>query len=55
MTKSGEQLKVTLPTFLEQKQKATFLDKIQGKIEISNKTLNLYLQQKQYLVRQMFI
>ena len=50
-----EQLKVTLPTFLEQKQKATFLDKIQGKIEISNKTLNLYLQQKQYLVRQMFI
>ena len=37
-----EQLKVTLPTFLEQKQKATFLDKIQGKIEISNKTLNLY-------------
>ena len=50
-----EQLKVTLPTFLEQKQKATFLDKIQGKIEISNKTLNLYLQQKQYLLRQMFI
>ena len=50
-----EQLKVTLPTFLEQKQKATFLDKIQGKIEICNKTLNLYLQQKQYLVRQMFI
>ena len=50
-----EQLKVTLPTFLEQKQKATFLDKIQGKIEISNKTLNLYLQQKQYLVLQMFI
>ena len=50
-----EQLKVTLPTFLEQKQKATFLDKIQGKIEICNKTLNLYLQQKQYLLRQMFI
>ena len=50
-----EQLKVTLPTFLEQKQKATFLDKIQGKIEISNKTLNLYLQQKQYLLHQMFI
>ena len=50
-----EQLKVPLPTFLEQKQKATFLDKIQGKIEISNKTLNLYLQQKQYLLRQMFI
>ena len=50
-----EQLKVTLPTFLEQKQKATFLDKIQGKIEISNKTLDLYLQQKQYLLRQMFI
>ena len=50
-----EQLKVTLPTFLEQKQKATFLDKIQGKIEISNKTLNLYLQQKQYLLCQMFI
>ena len=50
-----EQLKVLLPTFLEQKQKATFLDKIQGKIEINNKTLNLYLQQKQYLLRQMFI
>ena len=50
-----EQLKVPLPTFLEQKQKATFLDKIQGKIEISNKILNLYLQQKQYLLRQMFI
>ena len=50
-----EQLKVTLPTFLEQKQKATFLDKIQGKIEICNKALNLYLQQKQYLLRQMFI
>ena len=50
-----EQLKVTLPTFLEQKQKATFLDKIQGKIEICNKALNLYLQQKQYLLRQVFI
>ena len=50
-----EQLKVTLPTFLEQKQKATFLDKIQGKIEICNKALNLYQQQKQYLLRQMFI
>ena len=50
-----EQLKLPLPTFLEQKQKATFLDKIQGEIEISNKTLNLYLQQKQYLLRQMFI
>lgn len=50
-----EQLKVPLPTFLEQEQKATFLDKIQGKIEISNKTLDLYLQQKQYLLRQMFI
>ena len=50
-----EQLKVTLPTFLEQKKKATFLDKIQGKIEISNKTLDLYLQQKQYLLRLMFI
>ena len=50
-----EQLKITLPTIFEQKQKAMFLDKIQGKIEISNKTLNLYLQQKQYLLRQMFI
>lgn len=50
-----EQLKVPLPTFLEQKQKATFLDKIQDKIEISNKTLDLYLQQKQYLLRLMFI
>lgn len=50
-----ELLKVTLPTILEQEQKAMFLDEIQGKIEIYNKILNLYLQQKQYLLRQMFI
>ena len=30
-----EQLKVTLPTFLEQKQKATFLDKIQAQVRKS--------------------
>ena len=50
-----ELLKVTLPTILEQEQKAMFLDEIQGKIEIYNNILNLYLQQKQYLLRQMFI
>lgn len=50
-----EQLKVTLPTIGEQKQKAKFLDKIQGRIEISNKILSLYLQQKQFLLNQMFI
>ena len=50
-----ELLEVTLPTILEQKQKAMFLDKIQGKIEICNNILSLYLQQKQYLLRQMFI
>lgn len=50
-----EQLKITLPSILEQKQKAMFLDKIQGKIEISNKILSLHIQQKQYLLRQMFI
>ena len=49
-----EQLKVTLPTILEQKQKAMFLDKILEKIRIYNIVLTLYLQQKQYLLRQMF-
>ena len=49
-----EQLKVTLPTIFEQKQKAMFLDKIQAKIEISNSVLSLYQRQKQYLLRQMF-
>ena len=50
-----EKLKITLPTILEQKQKAMFLDKIQCKIEIDNRILSLYMQQKQYLLRQMFI
>ena len=50
-----EKLKITLPTISEQKQKAMILDKIQDKIEINHNILNLYLQQKQYLLRQMFI
>ena len=50
-----EQLKVTLPTISEQKQKALFLDKIQDKIDLNHKVLNLYIRQKQYLLRQMFI
>ncbi len=50
-----EQLKVTLPTISEQKQKAIFLDIIQDKIEIYNNVLSLYMLQKQYLLRQMFI
>ena len=50
-----ERLKVTLPTILEQKQKAIFLDEIQDKIDICNTVLSLYMRQKQYLLRQMFI
>ena len=50
-----EQLKITLPSILEQEQKAMLLDKIQTKIEISNSVLKLYQKQKQYLLRQMFI
>ena len=50
-----EKLIITLPSIVEQKQKAIFLDKIQSKIDIYNTVLNLYLQQKQYLLRQMFI
>ena len=50
-----ERLKVILPTILEQKQKAKLLDKIQNKIEMYNNILKLYMQQKQYLLRQMFI
>ena len=50
-----EQLKVTLPTISEQKQKALFLDKIQDKIDLNHKVLNLNIRQKQYLLRQMFI
>ena len=50
-----EKLKVKLPAILKQKQIATFLDKLQNQIEINNNILHLYLQQKQYLFRQMFI
>ena len=50
-----EKLKITLPTISEQKQKAIFFDKIQDKIDINHKVLNLYIGQKQYLLRQMFI
>lgn len=50
-----ERLKITLPAILEQKQKAKFLDKIQSKIEMYNNILKLYIQQKQYLLRQIFI
>ena len=50
-----EKLKVKLPAILKQKQIATFLDKFQSQIEINNNILHLYLQQKQYLFRQIFI
>ena len=50
-----EKLKITLPTISEQKQKAMILDKIQDKIDINHNVLNLYILQKQYLLRQMFI
>lgn len=50
-----EKLKITLPTISEQKQKAMILDKIQNKIDTNHKELNLYVRQKQYLLRQMFI
>ena len=50
-----EKLKITLPTISEQKQKAMILDQIQDKIEINHNILNLYILQKQYLLRQMFI
>ena len=50
-----EKLKITLPTISEQKQKAIIFDKVQDKIDINHKVLNLYIGQKQYLLRQMFI
>ena len=50
-----EKLKITLPTISEQKQKAMILDKVQDKIEINHNILNLYILQKQYMLRQMFI
>ena len=50
-----EKLKITLTTISEQKQKAMILDKVQDKIEINHNILNLYILQKQYLLRQMFI
>ena len=50
-----EKLKITLPTISEQKQKAIIFDKIQDKIDINHKVLNLYIGQKQYPLRQMFI
>ena len=50
-----EKLEITLPSILEQEQKAMLLDWIQAKIENSNRVLSLYQEQKQYLLRQMFI
>ena len=50
-----EKLEITLPSIFEQEQKAILLDRIQTKIEISNRVLSLYQEQKQYLLRQMFI
>lgn len=50
-----EKFKITLPTISEQKQKAIIFDKIQDKIDINHKVLNLYIGQKRYLLRQMFI
>lgn len=40
-----EKLKITLPTISEQKQKAIIFDKIQDKIDINHKVLNLYIGQ----------
>ena len=50
-----EKLEITLPSIFEQEQKVMLLDRIQAKIEISNRVLSLYQGQKQYLLRQMFI
>ena len=50
-----EKLKITLPPISEQKKKAMILDRIQDKIDINHKVLNLYIRQKQYLLCQMFI
>ena len=50
-----EKLRIALPTMQQQKNIATFLDKLQNQIEINNNILHLYLQQKLYLFRQMFI
>ena len=50
-----EKLRITLPAISEQKQKAMILDKIQDKIDINHKALNLYIRQKKYLLCQMFI
>ena len=50
-----EKLEITLPSIFEQEQKAMLLDRIQAKIEISNRVLSLCQEQKQYLLRQMFI
>ena len=50
-----EKLEITLPSIFEQEQKAMLLDRIQAKVENSNRVLSLYQEQKQYLLRQMFI
>ena len=50
-----EKLRIALPTMQQQKNIATFLDKLQNQIEINNNILHLCLQQKKYLFRQMFI
>ena len=50
-----ENLEITLPSIFEQEQKAMLLDRIQAKIEISNRVLSLCQEQNQYLLRQMFI
>ena len=47
-----ENLEITLPSIFEQEQKAMLLDRIQAKIEISNRVLSLCQEQKQYLLRQ---
>ena len=50
-----ENIEITLPSIFEQEQKAMLLDRIQAKTEISNRVLSLCQEQKQYLLRQMFI
>ena len=50
-----EKLRIALPTMQQQKSITKTLDKFQEKIDANIYALNLYLRQKQYLLRQMFI
>ena len=50
-----EKLKIVLPTMFEQEKIAKSLDWLQDMIDVNINVLNLYTQQKQYLLHQMFI